>query len=208
MTNKRSAGQTFQKIAAISFIYSVIALGLCFAHPLSAQDAISLEDERTKQLQELGVLLPNPDIIREIANAEFSKPLQEQDPDTLEKIAKEANTYSNLVTKITKEYNDYLRDNSRYDFVTEEVRRAPIVERLFSLDSEFKTFRNQAYLNLGLLSQADGKEMEAFLYFNDAFRLSTFDCPDGAEECVRYQAEQHMKTLLHIEGGSYVYWKK
>jgi hypothetical protein len=208
MNNKRSIGQTFQKNAPIFLIYSVIALAVCFSNPLSAQEAISLEDERTKQLQELGVLLPNPDAIREVANAEFAKLLQDQDPDTLEEIAKEANTYSNLVTKITEEYNDYLRDNSRYDFVTEEVHRAPIVDSLLNLDAEFKTYRNQAYLNLGLLAQADGKEMEAFLYFNDAFRLSPFDCPDGAEECVRYQAEQHMKSLLHIEGGSYVYWKK
>jgi hypothetical protein len=156
----------------------------------------------------LGECRFKPEAIREIANAEFSKPVHEQDPETLETIAKEANIYSNLVTKITDEYNDYLRDNSRYDFVTEEVRKATIVAYLLNLDSEFKTFRNQAYLNLGFLSQAEGREMEAFLYFNDAFRLSAFDCPDGIEQCIRYQAEQQMKTLLNIGGDSYVYWKK
>lgn len=207
MNTKRSIEQHFKKIAQ-PLMYSAISLALAFSGPLDAQDAISLDDERTKQLQELGVLLPNPDTIRELAEAEFAKPVQDQDPDTLEQIANEANVYSNLVTKVTDEYNDYLRDNSSYDFVVSEVRSAPIVDSLLSLDSEFKTYRNQAYLNLGLLSQADGKEMEAFLYFNDAFRLSTFDCPDGIEECIRYQAEQHMKTLLHIEGGSYVHWKK
>lgn len=173
-----------------------------------AQESVSLEDERTKQLQELGVLLPDPVAIRDSAEAEFAKPISEQDANRLEEIASDANTYSNLVSKVTDEYNDYLRENSRYDFVTEEVRKAPIVENLLGLDSEFKGIRNQAYLNLGVLAMDDGREMEAFLFFNDAYRLSVFGCAEGVDNCVRYQAEQHMKNLLGVEGESYVHWKK
>ena len=174
----------------------------------TSQELISLDDERTRQLQELGVLLPNPVAIRETAVIEFAKPLSDQDAEILEVLAKDANTYSNLVDKITNEYNDYLRDNSRYDFVIEEVRKASIVDNLLILDSEFKGIRNRAYLNLGLIAFENGQEMKAFLLFNDAFRLSAFDCADGVDGCVRYQAEQQIKQLLGVEGDSYVYWKR
>lgn len=174
----------------------------------TSQELISLDDERTRQLQELGVLLPNPVAIRETAAIEFAKPLSDQDAEILEVLAKDANTYSNLVDKITDEYNDYLRDNSRYDFVIEEVRKASIVDNLLNLDSEFKGIRNRAYLNLGLIAFENGQEMKAFLLFNDAFRLSAFDCADGVDDCVRYQAEQQMKQLLGVEGDSYVYWQR
>jgi hypothetical protein len=197
----------FRLTQAVFILVSTTAIAL-FSSSSSAQESMSLEDDRTKQLQELGVLLPDPVAIRASAEAEFAKPVAEQDADRLEDIASEANTYSNLVSKITDEYNDYLRDNSRYDFVTEEVRKAPIVGSLLSLDSEFKGIRNQAYLNLGILAMDDGRQMEAFLFFNDAFRLSVFDCSEGVDLCVRHQAEQHMKHLLGVEGESYVHWRK
>ena len=174
----------------------------------NAQEIISLDDERTKQLEELGVLLPNPTAIRAAAAEEFAKPISGQDAERLEDLAGDANKYSNLVSKITDEYNDYLRENSRYDFVTEEVKRAPVVKSLLALDSEFKGIRNRAYLNMGILAMESGRQMEAFLLFNDAFRLSVFGCSDGVENCVRYEAEQHMKTLLGVEGESYIYWQK
>lgn len=174
----------------------------------TAEEIISLDDERTKQLQELGILLPDPVVIRETAAIEFSKPLLDQDAETLEDLAADANTYSNLVAKITDEYNGYLRDNSRYEFVTEKVKGAPVVSQLLDLDSEFKNIRNRAYLNLGRIALEDGQEMKAFLLFNDAFRLSVFSCADGVDDCLRYQAEQHMKSLLGVEGESYVHWRK
>lgn len=146
--------------------------------------------------------------VRAAAEAEFTKSVAEQDADLLEEIASDANAYSNLVSRITDEYNDYLRENSRYDFVTEEVRKAPIVESLLALDSEFKGIRNQAYLNLGIIAMDDGREMEAFLFFNDAYRLSVFSCSEGVDNCVRYQAEQYMKSLLGVEGDSYIYWQR
>lgn len=186
----------------------IFALSLGLVTTISAQSINDLEVERTKQLQEMGVLLPNPQEIIASAQQEFSKDIQAQDTSALKRIAERANHYANLVDKIYGEYTDYLRDNSRYDFVTEEVRKATLLGVLEDKDTEFKTIRNQAYINLGRLAQDDGKDMEAFLFFNDAFRLSTFSCYEGQDKCLRYQAEQYMKKLLGVEGDSYVYWKK
>ena len=183
-------------------------LSLILATTINAQSINDLEVERTKQLQEMGVLLPDPEEIIASAEQEFSKDIQAQDAGSLKKIAEQANHYANLVDKIADEYTDYIRDNSRYDFVIEEVRKATLVGILADKDTLFKTIRNQAYINLGRLAQDNGKDMEAFLFFNDAFRLSTFSCSDGKDKCLRYEAEQYMKKLLGLEGESYVHWKK
>jgi len=191
-----------------SIILQVCFYAFLLCGVVSAQDNSSLVDEREKQLRELGVTLPKQSSIRQAASEEFAKPVLEQDPERLEEIAEQANSFSNLVTKITSEYDDYIRENSRYDFVVKEVRKAPIVKSLLSLDSEFKGIRNQAYLNLGIIALEEGKEMEAFLFFNDAFRLSIFDCSKGVDGCIRYQAEQQMKKMLGVDGESYIYWEK
>tara|TARA_R100000935_G_scaffold57698_1_gene92244 strand:- start:4670 stop:5287 length:618 start_codon:yes stop_codon:yes gene_type:complete len=184
---------------------AVFSLG---ANSIAAQDLVNLDDERTKQLQELGVLLPNPEEIKRLSSEEFGKPLDQQDAEVLDEIARDANTYANLVSKITDEYDDYIRDNSRYDFVVEEVQKAPVVDVYLTADNEFKTIRNQAYLNLGKIALADGDQMKAFLLLNDAFRLSPFSCANGTEGCIRYEAEQLMKGQLGIEGQSYINWEK
>jgi hypothetical protein len=189
----------------VTVICFVVALGVM---PTNAESINSLEEERTKQLQEMGVLLPKPEKIIASAEQEFKKPIENQSADILKEIAEEANRYANLVANISDEYTDYLRENSRYDFVTEEVRRASVVGNLGNQDTIFKTIRNQAYINLGRLALAEGQDMKAFLLFNDAFRLSAFSCYDGKDKCIRYEAEQYMKKLLGIEGDSYVYWKK
>lgn len=181
---------------------------LSLSIPAYSQEPLTLEDEREKQLREMGVKLPNPESIRVTAESEFAKPISEQSADKLEEIAKTANTYANLVSKISEEYNDYIRENSRYDFVTEVVRAAPIVDSLLNADVTFKMIRDRAYVNLGRLALAEGKDMKAFLLFNDAYRLSSFSCSNGKEACIRYEAEQEMKKLLGIEGDSYVHWKK
>jgi len=186
----------------------LFALSLGLVTAINAQGINDLELERTKQLQEMGVLLPNPQEIIASAQQEFSKDIQAQDARALKTIAEQANHYANLVDKIYGEYTDYLRDNSRYEFVTKEVRKATLLGILEGRDTQFKTIRNQAYLNLGRLAQGDGRDMEAFLFFNDAFRLSIFECYEGEDKCLRYQAEQYMKKLLGLEGVSYVYWKK
>lgn len=195
-------------LSRLARVAILVIFSTAFSHSLVAQSLDLLNDERTKQLQELGVLLPNPQEIRATAAEEFAKPKLEQDPGVLEELANAANSYSNLVHKITDEYNEYIRENSRYDFVTEEVRKASVVTSLLELDSEFKGIRNRAYVNLGIIAKEEGREMEAFLFFNDAFRLSVFDCADGVENCTRYEAEQHMKSMLGVEGDSYVNWQK
>tara|TARA_B110000003_G_scaffold24152_1_gene23131 strand:+ start:121 stop:708 length:588 start_codon:yes stop_codon:yes gene_type:complete len=189
----------------VKVICFVVALGVM---PTNAESINSLEEERTKQLQELGVLLPNPEKIIASAEQEFKKPIENQSADILKEIAEEANHYANLVAKTSDEYTDYLRENSRYDFVTEEVRRASVIRNLGNQDIIFKNIRNRAYLNLGRLALAEGQDMKAFLLFNDAFRLSAFSCSYGKDKCIRYEAEQYMKKLLGIEGESYVNWQK
>ena len=189
----------------VCLIASVTFLNPTF---VGAEGLNSLEDERKKQLQELGVLLPEPDAIIADAEEEFAKPIQDQSKTRLEDISKRANSYANLISKIADEYDDYLRSNSRYDFVVEEVQNASVVEELMKADSVFKTIRNRAYLNLGRIALAEKEEMKAFLLFNDAFRLSAFSCGDGKDNCVRYEAEQYMKELLGVQGESYVHLKK
>lgn len=135
----------------------------------------------------MGVLLPNPQEIIASAAQEFAKDIQAQDADILKKIAEQANHYANLVGKISDEYTDYIMDSSRYEFVAEEVRKAKLVGILAYKDSEFKTIRNQAYINLGRLAPNNGNDMETFLFYNDAFRLSLFPCYDGKDQCLRYQ---------------------
>ncbi len=101
----------------------------------------------------------------------------EQDFKTLESLAKDANTFSNLVSRLSNEYNDYLRQNSRYEFVTKEVKSAPAIKEYVALDSKFKGIRNQAYLNLGKLSLADGKQMQAFLFLGCITTITLFVLP-------------------------------
>ena len=174
----------------------------------NAQSQNSIEDERAKQLKEMGVNIPNPENITKQAAEIFSKPVFEQDFKALENLAKDANTFSNLVSRLSDEYDDYLRQNSRYEFVTKEVKAAPARKEYAALDNKFKRMRNQAYLNLGKLSLADGKQMQAFLFFKDAYRLSPFTCHQGKDNCMRYQAEQELKKMLGVSSDSYVHWEK
>lgn len=174
----------------------------------AAQDFSGIDGEREKQLQEMGVLLPDPESIRKIADEEFKKPIETQDVDVLKKLAKDANTFANLVGKLTNEYDDYYRANSRYDFVTSEITKSPALRAYQAADNRFKSIRNKAYFNLGLIYKNRGENMQAFLHFDDAFRLSVFDCDEGAADCLRYAAEKEMQALLGLEGEPYVYWKK
>jgi hypothetical protein len=191
-------------VGLISFLFSA---ALC-STSIFAQNTNNLEQERTKQLQEMGILLPNAQDIINLSDNEFGKQIENQSEEVLLEIVKQSNHYANLVSKIYDEYSDYIRDNSRYEFVTNEVNRSPLINVLAEKDSVFKTIRNQAYINLGRLALAEGEDMKAFLLFNDAFRLSSFSCYEGKDNCIRYTSEQYMKELLGIEGESYVHWKK
>ena len=183
---------------------------MAFVSPsaLFAQSNSDIDDERQKQLEEIGILPPDPVSIRAAAASEFAKPIDKQSIESLEEIAGNANKYANLVAKLSGEYEDYIRTNSRYDFVIQEVRKASVVSSYSDLDTEFKRIRNTAYMHMGRIALADDKPMTAFFYFNDAYRLSVFSCSDGVENCTRYEAEQQMKSILGIEGQSYVHWQK
>lgn len=193
-------------IKSFLVIFSLIGCSIIFTG--NAHSQTSIEDERAKQLKEMGVNIPNPENITKIAAEIFSKPVLEQDFDALETLAKDANTFANLVSKLREEYKDYIRQNSRYEFVTKEVEAAPALKEYVELDSKFKRIRNQAYLNLGKLALADGKQMKAFLFFKDAYRLSSFSCYDGKDDCMRYEAEQELKKMLGVTSESYVHWEK
>ena len=170
---------------------------------------LSLEEEREATLKEFDITeVPSLDAVRAFAAQLFSLPLEKQSPDQLKELAKEANRTANLVDYIYDEYDDYYRDNYRYEFIQELVI-GPASEygKIFN---EFVDIRNQAYYNLGIISRNNGRTLEAFLYFKDAFRLSSFDCGSGtlAKSCMRWKAEQELQNLLglsHIR--AYVSWQ-
>ena len=172
-------------------------------------DTLSLEQERKKALERFNVTkVPDLDAVREIAAQLFAQPIKQQDSGQLKKLAEEANRSANLIDYIYDEYMDYYRENYKYDFVQAKVAEpAKDYERVFN---EFLSIRNQAYFNLGLLAKDDGKTMEAFLYFKDAYRLSLFECgtKQPAKNCIRWKAEQELQKLLGLtEINAYVTWK-
>jgi hypothetical protein len=61
---------------------------------------------------------------------------------------------------------------------------------------------------LGLKHKKAGNEVQAFFYFRDALRLSSFTEPEGDHKGIRYQAENQMKELLGVKDvKTFVYWK-
>ena len=169
---------------------------------------LSLERERQATLEEFDITeVPSLDAVRAIATRLFALPVEQQDAEQLKALATEANRTANLVDYIYDEYDDYYRDNYKYEFVQKKViETASEYGEVFNV---FVNIRNQAYFNLGLLSRNAGRTMEAFLYFKDAFRLSSFDCGQNtpATSCMRWKAEQELQKLLglsHIK--AYVTW--
>ncbi len=198
----------------LKFVIHAALFGILFGvfNPLYAQEksnTLSIEKERQKALKEFDMTeVPDLDAIRSFASELLSKPIEQQEKTQLSKLAMEANRAANLVNYIYGEYDNYYRDNYKYDFVQEKViGSAKEYGRIFN---EFVKIRNEAYFNLGIISRNNGETMEAFLYFRDAFRLSGFDCGPGnnPESCLRWRAEQELQSLLglsHIK--AYVSWK-
>ena len=58
-----------------------------------------------------------------------------------------------------------------------------------------KDVRNEIYIRLGDMSYENGDKLEAFMYYRDAYRLSTFRSGING---VRYRAEQKMKEILGL----------
>ena len=198
----------------MKFIRKAILIGTFFGSfclvPsfLSANENFKINEERIKQLEEMGVLIPDGEVVKNTAKTEFAKTIEEQSVDTLTELAKDANTLANLVGKLYDGYEGFNREMYNYEFVVKEVQKATVLVEYENLDSEFKTIRNRAYIYLGKKALEKKQEMKAFLFFSDAYRLSYFSCVEGKSQCVRYEAEQLMKELLGITGESYVHWKK
>lgn len=150
--------------------------------------------------------LVKPGDVDAMAKAILDRQLAEQTEEDLEALAKRANAAANFVDFILDEYQDYYSDNYLYDFVQEKV--APFHDAYVELSNRLKSYRNQAYFNLGLKAAERGDEFEGFFYFRDAYRLSSFTEGAATQEGMRYKAEIEMKNLLGIEElGTFVYWQ-
>lgn len=189
----------------------LVLLSMLYCYPLSvpAQDTSSedIEAARSEMLKRWGVDgLVKPSDVEVEAKTIFERPLTEQTDDDLRELAEQANAAANFVGFILEEYQEYYRDNYRYDFVQEKV--APFHDAYVGLSNRLKTYRNRAYFNLGKRAAQRGDEMTAFLLFRDAYRLSSFTEDQGDRKGIRYLAEVEMKKLLDInEIGTFVYWR-
>lgn len=182
-------------------ILALLIMLLCSLLPAFAQDESSedIEATRSEMLKRWGVDgLVKPSDVEAKAKTTLSRPLAEQVDDELRELAKQANAAANFVGFILEEYQEYYRDNYRYDFVQKKV--APFHDAYVGLSNRLKSYRNQAYFNLG--------KKAAFLLFRDAYRLSSFTKDQGDHKGMRYQAEVEMKKLLGMEHiGTFIYWK-
>jgi len=174
-----------------------------------AQDAPSenIEAARSEMLKRLGVDgLVKPADVEAKAKVLLGRPLAEQPNDELRDLAKQANAAANFVGVILEEYRQYYRDTYEYDFVRKKV--TPFHDAYAALSNRLKSYRNQAYFNLGKKAAERGEEITAFFYFRDAFRLSAFADDHGDHKGMRYKAELEMKRLLGLGGmGTFVYWR-
>lgn len=170
---------------------------------------LTIDDQREETLKELSrSAMPDIAGIKDTSKKVFSKPLDQQSSDELKSLASDANYAANLVGMIEKKYDDYLRENYRYDFIKDKAQ--PVRFAYTDVSNALKSIRNRAYLNLGEKAKNAGDMLKAFLYFRDAYRLSTFDCGPGKspESCIRWLAEQEMQKLLQLSHiKAYVSWK-
>ena len=185
----------------------LLSLQLSSAQDVTKQDTMNIEKERKELLKKWGTdKLVKPNEVAKNAQDLLSKPIEKQTIDGLTNLANQANMAANLIGFILEEYRSYYRDNYRYEFIQEKI--APFHDAYVGLSNQFKSYRNQCFFNLGLKYKAAGNEVMAFLYFRDAFRLSTFTEDDGDHKGMRYKAEIEMKKLLRLdEIDTFVYWK-
>ena len=174
---------------------------------VKAGEKENIEKLRQEQLKVFGSEgLVKPYDIRKKAKLYLSKPLSEQSISELKKLSIQTNAAANLFGMIVSEYKDYYSENYRYDFVQEKV--APFHDAYVKLSNELLDCRNQCYFNLGEKLKSKGKTLEAFLYYEDAYRLSSFTEDEGNHKGMRYKAEQELKSLLGVSDiPSFIYWK-
>lgn len=124
----------------------------------------------------------------------------------LKEIARKTNGSSNYVDFILQEYKDYHSANYRYDFVLKKLE--PSHDAYVGVSNELRAIRNKAYLKLGNIFEEQGLVAEAFFYYRDAFRLSSFGGYKKGDPGNRYLAEQRMKSILGLDDiESYTTWQ-
>lgn len=180
-----------------------------YGYAAEAVDTLNLEAQREEALKDFGSSeFPSLNEVRNFSKSLFSKAIASQSDDDLKLLASQANKAANLIERVSSQYSSYYTSNYRYDFIQSKVSGPH--DAYIAEGNQFKGIRNQAYFNLGLKRKTAGESLQAFMFFNDAFRLSSFDCgKDKAKEgCMRWEAEQEMKTLLELEAiKSYVSWQ-
>ena len=185
-----------------------VAVLLAISSLTSAQSTLDIDEQREATLEKLDADVPDPNEIRVLASRIFSEPTSDQDADVLKSLAKQSNSDANMVYFIKDEYEDYRRENYKYDFVLEKLD--PSLGHYTRIVNEFLDIRNQAYFNLGMKAKEAGENVPALLWFRDAFRLSSFDCGKNQvrETCMRWKAEQELQKLLGLSSiKAYVTWQ-
>ncbi len=84
---------------------------------------MALEKERQATLEEFNVTeTPDLETVRSVAAQLFSQPLEQQNVEELKKLSEAANRIANLVKYIYDEYDNYSRENYKYDFLQKKYR--------------------------------------------------------------------------------------
>jgi hypothetical protein len=166
-----------------------------------------VEKLRAEQIKKWGTSgIPKPQVLLTQAEAFLKKPIGDQTIEELKKIAKSTNRAANYIGFILEEYKSYYSKNYKYDFVQEKV--APFHDKYVHISNALMRFRNEAYFNIGTKLASSGNDTEAFFYFRDAYRLTSFTDDEGDHKGLRYKAEREMLKLLELgDIESFVYWQ-
>lgn len=186
------------KQKSLLLIYTLLISIPFLAYSQDNQDFDDQREEQVKKWSKSGIGNVN-EVLENVTEI-----LAKDNPsiNELKEGAKQANAAANYVGYLQEEYADYYRQNSRYEFVQKKV--APAHDAYVKKGNALKDARNKCYMRIGKILKSKGDITEAFFYFRDAYRLSTFDTRD---EGIRYQAEQEMKELLGLEEiESYITW--
>lgn len=185
----------------------IITTCLLFSTVVLSAESEDVEKLRAEQIIKWGTTgLPKPQILITKAEALLKKPIAVQSIKDLKKLAESTNKAANYVGYILDQYASYSRETYKYDFVQEKL--APFHDKYVVISNKLKGFRNQAYFNIGTKLSGSGNDAEAFFYFRDAYRLTSFTDDEGDHKGMRYKAEREMLKLLELgDIESFVYWK-
>ena len=135
----------------------------------------------------------------------LAKQFSDQSVSELKEVANQSNKAANYVDFIRDKYATYIRDGVA--IVVKEAKITSIHNGYARLSDELREYRNQCYLNIGKKLTESGNEIEAFFYFEDAYRLLPFIGPNGDHIGVRYLSEQEMKKLMGLSDLRSFDWK-